>query len=94
MSRVREAERLPVLGLVQLAASVVLLASAWPVTKQAINLGASPIWFAVGRAGLSALVAFVVLGAMRRVRLPGLHSWLVPFVAESKPTEKTDRRAT
>lgn len=66
-----EAERLPVLGLVQLAASVVLLASAWPVTKQAINVGASPIWFAVGRAGCSALVAFMVLGTMRRLRLPG-----------------------
>lgn len=66
-----EAERLPVLGLVQLAASVVLLASAWPVTKQAINLGASPIWFAVGRAGLSALVASALLAAMGLVRLPG-----------------------
>jgi drug/metabolite transporter (DMT)-like permease len=68
---VREAERLPALGLAQLAASVVLLASAWPVTKQAITLGASPIWFAVGRAGFSALVALLLLAAMRRVRLPG-----------------------
>jgi drug/metabolite transporter (DMT)-like permease len=68
---VAEAERLPVLGLVQLAASVVLLASAWPVTKQAITLGASPIWFAVGRAGLSTLAALALLAAMRRVRLPG-----------------------
>ncbi|MBN8889726.1 MAG: DMT family transporter [Rhodospirillales bacterium] len=65
------AERLPPAGLVQLAASVVLLASAWPVTKQAIELGAVPIWFAVGRAGFSALVAFTVLGLAGRLRLPG-----------------------
>lgn len=64
-------ERLPVLGLVQLGLSVVLLASAWPVTKQAITLGASPVWFAEGRAASSALVAFAVLAALRRLRLPG-----------------------
>jgi O-acetylserine/cysteine efflux transporter len=64
-------EKLPIAGLVQLGASVVLLASAWPVTKQAINLGASPMWFAEGRAVFSAVMAFAVLGAMRRVRLPG-----------------------
>ncbi len=65
------ARGLPALGLMQLAASVVLLASAWPVTKQVIGLGVAPLWFAVGRAGCSAAVLFAVLGAQGRVRLPG-----------------------
>jgi drug/metabolite transporter (DMT)-like permease len=63
-------ERLPVRGLVQLALSVVLLASAWPVTKSAIEDGAQPLWFAAGRAGASCLVAAAVLIATGRVRRP------------------------
>ncbi len=58
-------------GMLQLAGAVVLLASAWPITKAAIDAGAAPLWFAVGRAGFSALTAFAVLGALGRLRLPG-----------------------
>ena len=65
-----EAARVPALGLVQLAGSVVLLSSAWPITKAAITAGASPLWFAVGRAGCSALTAVVVLGMLGRLRAP------------------------
>jgi drug/metabolite transporter (DMT)-like permease len=61
---------IPPAGLLQLAGSVVLLSSAWPITKQAIGLGVVPIWFAVGRAGFSAVVAFIVLGLLRRLRVP------------------------
>ncbi len=64
-------ERLPRSGLLQLAGSVVLLASAWPITKAAISAGAVPLWFAFGRAGFSALSAFALLAALRRLRLPG-----------------------
>ncbi len=69
------AERLPAAGLVQLGASVVLLASGWPVTKLAVAAGATPIWFAVGRAGFSCLTAFTVLGLLGRQRLPGRRDW-------------------
>ena len=68
--RTHAAARIPALGLAQLAGSVVLLSSAWPVTKAAITAGASPLWFAVGRAGGSALTALLVLGALGRLRLP------------------------
>jgi len=61
---------IPPAGLLQLTGSVVLLSSAWPITKQAIGLGVVPIWFAVGRAGCSAIVAFIVLGLLRRLRIP------------------------
>ena len=66
----RAASPLPAAGLVQLAASVVLLSSAWPVTKAAVTAGAAPLWFAAGRAGLSGLTAFVALGLLGRLRLP------------------------
>jgi hypothetical protein len=42
---------IPAAGLAQLAGSMVLLSSAWPITKLAIDAGAAPLWFAVGRAG-------------------------------------------
>jgi drug/metabolite transporter (DMT)-like permease len=58
-------------GLAQLAGSVVLLSSAWPVTKLAVSHGAPPLWFALGRAGFSALTAFALLAALRRLRRPG-----------------------
>jgi drug/metabolite transporter (DMT)-like permease len=54
----------------QLALSVVMLASAWPLTKNAISAGASPLWFAVARAGLSGLTAFGMLGLTRRLKWP------------------------
>ncbi len=61
---------LPLLGLTALGVSVVLLSSAWPVTKLAVIVGAAPLWFALGRAALSALIAFVLVAAMRRLHLP------------------------
>jgi drug/metabolite transporter (DMT)-like permease len=65
-----DAGTLPVAGLVQLAGSVVLLSSAWPVTKVAVGLGAAPLWFATGRAGFSCATAFAVLAAIGRLRVP------------------------
>ena len=58
-------------GLAQLAGSIVLLGGAWPITKYAVNTGATPLWFAEGRAVLSCLAAAVLLGVMRRLRVPG-----------------------
>lgn len=58
------------LGLVQLLASVILLASAWPLTKTAIAAGATPLWFAEGRAVLSGIIATVMLAACRGFRRP------------------------
>lgn len=62
--------QLPARGLAQLAGSVVLLGSAWPITKAAITAGASPLWFAEGRAGFSGLTAVVLLALLGRLRLP------------------------
>jgi uncharacterized membrane protein len=61
----------PARGLVQLFASVVLLSSAWPLTKLALSLGATPLWFAEGRAVLSCLTGAILLLARGRIRLPG-----------------------
>ena len=49
-------------GFVQLAVSVILLSSAWPLTKIALSLGSTPLWFAEGRAVLSgATIATILL---------------------------------
>jgi O-acetylserine/cysteine efflux transporter len=61
---------LPIGGLLQLFISVVLLSSAWPLTKIALAAGSTPLWFAEGRAVLSGLTACVVLGITGRLRLP------------------------
>jgi O-acetylserine/cysteine efflux transporter len=61
----------PAGGLVQLFASVVLLSSAWPLTKLALSLGATPLWFAEGRAVLSGLTGAMLLAARGRIRIPG-----------------------
>jgi O-acetylserine/cysteine efflux transporter len=57
-------------GLLQLLASVVLLSSAWPLTKIALAAGSTPLWFAEGRAVLSGLTAAVLLVALGRFHLP------------------------
>lgn len=57
-------------GLLQLLTSVVLLSSAWPLTKIALAAGSTPLWFAEGRAVLSGLTAAVLLVIMRRFRVP------------------------
>ena len=60
---------MPAAGLVQLAASVILLSSAWPLTKIALSLGSTPLWFAEGRTVLSGLTIAAVL-ALRRHLAP------------------------
>lgn len=62
--------RIPTPALVQLLGAVLLLGASWPITRYALLGGAAPFWFALGRAGLSATVATVVLGALGRLRWP------------------------
>jgi drug/metabolite transporter (DMT)-like permease len=62
--------QLPAAGLIQLAASVILLSSAWPLTKVAIGLGSTPLWFAEGRAVLSGATAAIILAVLRKMRVP------------------------
>jgi drug/metabolite transporter (DMT)-like permease len=61
---------IPGAALVQLVAAVLLLGASWPVTKVALMDGASPAWFAFGRAGLSMLVSIVAVGATSGIRAP------------------------
>lgn len=68
-------DAIPLAGLPQLAASLVLLSSAWPLTKVALSAGSTPLWFAEGRAVLSGLAAFGLLAALGRLRLPGRPDW-------------------
>jgi len=60
----------PTAGLIQLLVSVVLLSSAWPLTKIALTQGTTPLWFAEGRAVLSGITAAAVVSARGRLRLP------------------------
>src|SRR6478735_5837312 len=57
----------PVRGLLQLLASVLLLSSAWPLTKIALAAGSTPLWFAEGRAVLSTLTVGVLLALPGRL---------------------------
>jgi drug/metabolite transporter (DMT)-like permease len=50
---------------------VVLLSSAWPLTRIALALGATPLWFAEGRAVLSGVTAALIVVARGRLRVPG-----------------------
>ena len=56
-------------GLRYLAVSVVLFGGIWPVTKHAFA-HATPLWFALNRAGLAALVSALLLAALGRLRPP------------------------
>jgi drug/metabolite transporter (DMT)-like permease len=58
-------------GFGQLAASVILLSSAWPLTKIALSLGSTPLWFAEGRSLLSGATIAIILAARGRLSLPG-----------------------
>ncbi len=53
-----------------LAVSVLLFGGAWPVTKAALLAGATPMWFAVSRAGLAAVVTAALLAALGRLQRP------------------------
>lgn len=57
-------------GFTQLAVSVILLGSGWPLTKIAVSLGSTPIWFAEGRSVLSGATIAVILALRRHLRLP------------------------
>ena len=57
-------------GFIQLAVSVVLLSSAWPLTKIALSLGSTPLWFAEGRALLSGATIAAILAVRGRLRVP------------------------
>jgi O-acetylserine/cysteine efflux transporter len=57
-------------GFIQLATSVILLSSAWPLTKIAIGLGSTPIWFAEGRALVSGATIGAILALRGRLRVP------------------------
>jgi O-acetylserine/cysteine efflux transporter len=62
-------------GLVYMAVSVVLLSSAWPLTKLALMQGTTPLWFAMARAVLSFLTALLLLVPRGMVRLPVRADW-------------------
>ena len=49
---------------------MILLSSAWPLTKIAIGLGSTPLWFAEGRAVLSGTTAAVILALFGKLRVP------------------------
>jgi drug/metabolite transporter (DMT)-like permease len=61
---------LPAAGFIQLTVSVLLLSSAWPLTKIALDLGSTPLWFAEGRAVLSGLTAALILVVRGKLRVP------------------------
>lgn len=54
--------------------AVTLFGGAWPVTKAALA-DATPLWFAVSRTLLGALVAFALLAATGRLRFPARQDW-------------------
>lgn len=58
----------------QVLAAVLLFGGAWPITKAALA-NATPLWFAIGRAGLAMLSAAVVLLFLRRLRMPDRRDW-------------------
>jgi drug/metabolite transporter (DMT)-like permease len=51
------------------ALAIALFAIAWPVMKIGLA-GATPVWFAAGRAILGAAASFLLLAGMRQLRLP------------------------
>jgi drug/metabolite transporter (DMT)-like permease len=65
-----EGKQLVPVGLTQLATSVILLSSAWPLTKIALASGSTPMWFAEGRAGISGVTLAAVLALRGRLHPP------------------------
>jgi O-acetylserine/cysteine efflux transporter len=57
-------------GYAQLAVSVILLSSAWPLTKIALSFGSTPLFFAEGRALLSGATIAMILVLRGKLRLP------------------------
>jgi O-acetylserine/cysteine efflux transporter len=58
-------------GLRFLAVSTFLFGGIWPVSKHALA-HATPLWFALNRAGLAAVVSAIVLALVGRLRVPSL----------------------
>jgi drug/metabolite transporter (DMT)-like permease len=58
----------------QLGLAVVLFGLTWPVIKIGLS-AATPVWLAAGRASLSAISAFVLLAALRRLHWPARADW-------------------
>jgi drug/metabolite transporter (DMT)-like permease len=56
-------------GLPYLAVSVCLFGGVWPVTKAALA-AATPLWFALNRAGMAAVVTALLLAVLGRLRWP------------------------
>ncbi|TCZ58642.1 DMT family transporter [Roseicella aquatilis] len=56
-------------GLPYLAVSVCLFGGIWPVTKAALA-HATPLWFALNRAGMAALASTLLLAVLGRLRWP------------------------
>jgi drug/metabolite transporter (DMT)-like permease len=54
--------------------AVLLFGGAWPITKAALA-DATPLWFAVSRSVLGALVSGLGLAALGRLRPPGREDW-------------------
>ncbi len=52
-----------------LVISVLLFGSVWPVSKDALR-DATPLWFALNRAAMAAVVSGLLLAALGRLRLP------------------------
>jgi drug/metabolite transporter (DMT)-like permease len=64
----------PRLAYVQLGLNIVLFGLSWPIIKIGLQ-AASPLWFAAARATLSATVAFLLLGLLRRLKWPPRQDW-------------------
>jgi drug/metabolite transporter (DMT)-like permease len=55
---------------VQLAIVALIFGISWPLLKQAVAAGATPVWLAAARAGCSTLGAFALVAALRLLRVP------------------------
>lgn len=53
-----------------LALGVVASAVSWPAMKYGLSAGATPVWYAAGRAGLATIVGFALLAALGRLERP------------------------
>jgi drug/metabolite transporter (DMT)-like permease len=60
------------------ALAIALFATAWPVMKIGLA-GATPVWFAAGRAILGAAASFLLRAGIRQLRLPSRCD--IPIVA-------------
>jgi drug/metabolite transporter (DMT)-like permease len=60
----------------QLGLNIILFGLSWPMVKIGLE-AASPLWFAAARATLSAIMAFILLAFLGRVRWPPRADWSV-----------------